>query len=234
MLAPFVLSLAGGGALRGDVLAGAGPGYLYLHGLGSVRTGEKSTSLLQHAARRGRACLRIDQRGHGESSGRLGEVTIGELVADVRRVLAHLGPQIVVGSSLGGLVAAFAAAAEPHLVRGLCLLAPALGFTAQLERHLDAEGRLWTSEGRAFVVERRVLDDAAGLDERGLPACLSMPTLLVHGTADDIVPPHASERFVAAIAHPAKDLWLVPGGDHRLNTVADAVWPRLDRLVEGG
>jgi len=238
---PFELKPARGGAgtVYGDALAGAEPGYLYLHGLGSVRTGEKSNSLLAHARAKGRSFLRIDQRGHGESAGQvgditIGDITIGELVDDVQRLLEHTGPRLVIGSSLGGLVAAFAAAARPELVRGLCLLAPALGFLAELEHHLDADGRLWTSNGAAFQVTPRVLDDARRLDERSLPARLTMPTLVVHGTADEVVATRGSERFFAAIPHASKDLWLVPGGDHRLNTVAAEVWPRLDLLVDAG
>jgi pimeloyl-ACP methyl ester carboxylesterase len=219
------------GTVRGDALAGDDPGYLYLHGLGSVRIGEKSESLLVHARRRRRAFLRVDQRGHGESTGQLGQVTIGELVADLQSVLERTGPRLVIGSSLGGLVAAFAAAARPELVRGLCLLAPALGFLHDLERRLDAAGRMWTSNGIGFPVTRRVLDDARQLEEQGLPTQLPMPVLVVHGTADDVVPPHASKHFFAAIPHARKELWLVPDGDHRLNAAAAAVWPRFDRLV---
>lgn len=234
MTAPFLLPLPSGSALRGDALPGREPGYVYLHGLGSVRAGEKSASLLRHAAERERAFLRIDQRGHGESPGTLGDVTIGELIADVQRLLDVTGPRVLVGSSLGGLVAAFAAAARPDLVPSLCLLAPAFGFVAGLERHLDAEGRLWTTEGKCFPVSERVLADARTLDEVALPQRLPMPVLVVHGAADDVVPPSASERFVAAIPHARKRLWLVPDGDHRLNTVAAEVWPRLDRLLDEG
>lgn len=233
MTTPFELRLDQGGALRGDALAGIEPGYLYLHGLGSVRVGEKSNSLLQHARAGNRAFLRYDQRGHGDSPGRLGEVTISELVHDLVRVLEHTGPRVLFGSSLGGLVAAFAAAARPELVRGLGLLAPAFHFLADLERHLDTEGRFWTGSGVGFVVARHVLDDARALDEAGLPRRLPMPVLVAHGTADAVVPTRASERFFEALPQTAKELWLVPDGDHRLNAVADAIWPRLDRLVAG-
>jgi pimeloyl-ACP methyl ester carboxylesterase len=229
--APFVLDLPGGERIVGDRLAGAPPCYLFLHGLGSVRKGEKSGSLLAHAAAHGRAFTRFDFRGHGESSGRIGHVTIGELVDDTVLVLERVGPAVVVGSSLGGLVGAHAAARRPDLVPALALLAPALGFLPRLERRLDAAGRLWTSEGFGFRVEPRVLEDAARLDEAGLPARLSMPVLVVHGERDDVVPPRLGESFFAAIPHARKELWLVPGGDHRLVREAPAIWARLDALV---
>lgn len=231
MTTPFEFRTGDGGIVRGDALGGDEPGYVYVHGLGSARGGAKSESLLTHARGIGRAFLRIDQRGHGESSGELGEVTIGELIVDLIAVLERTGPRRLVGSSLGGLVAAFAAAARPELVHGLCLLAPALGFLHDLEGRLDADGRMWTSTGVGFRVTARVLDDARRLDDRQLPARLPMPVLLVHGTADEVVPPAASERFFAALPHTRKDLWLVAGGDHRLDLAAAAIWPRFDRLL---
>jgi pimeloyl-ACP methyl ester carboxylesterase len=230
-LRPFRLDMAPGEFVVGDELPGARPGYLFLHGLGSVRAGEKSTSLLAHARARGRAFLRIDLRGHGESSSRIGKVAVSELVADVVQVLERTHPAIVVGSSLGGLVGAYAAAARPDLVSALALLAPALGLMSNLAARLDPQGRLWTSEGNGYRVEERVLADAQALDERGLPARLHVPTLVVHGTDDDVIPPVVSERFFAGVAAVRKQLWIVPGGDHRLNTVAAAIWQRVDALL---
>lgn len=229
--APFEHRLADGGVVRGDELVGDAPGYLYLHGLGSVRTGLKSDSLLRHAAAYGRAFVRVDMRGHGASTGTIGQVKVSDLIADAGALLARLGPRIVVGSSLGGLVAAFAAAAWPERVRGLGLLAPALGFMRDLERLLDAEGRLTTSDGRRFPVLPDVLADAQGLDEGGLGRRITAPTLIVHGSADEVVPATKSERLFATIEHARKELWIVPGGDHRLVDQAPAAWPRLDRLL---
>ncbi len=230
----FALPVAGG-EIRGDELPGAAPVYLFVHGLGSVRKGLKSDSLLLHAARRGRRFLRIDQRGHGESSGRIGRVKVSALVDDVRRVVQHMESCVLVGSSLGGLVAAFAAVAEPQRVRGLCLIAPAFGLLGNLQARLDARGELQTSNGLSFPVLPEVLADAhaLALDEPSLPIDLAVPTLVVHGTNDDVIPPFFSERFCAAIRHARKELWIVPGGDHRLVDHAAETWLRLDRLVEG-
>jgi pimeloyl-ACP methyl ester carboxylesterase len=230
---PFRFELGHGQRVVGDQLAGGQPGYVFLHGLGSVRAGEKSASLFAHAARRGRAALRFDQRGHGESSGRLGAVPPSELVGDALRILADRGPSLLVGSSLGGLVAAHVAAARPDLVLGLCLLAPAFGLMQNLRRQLDSNGCLTTANGITFAVHPAVLRDAdeLGATEANVPARIQAPTLVVHGTADTVIPPRASEWLFAALGSTRKELWLVPEGDHRLNTVADRVWPRLDAVV---
>lgn len=213
-----------------DRLPGKAPAYVFLHGLGSVRRGVKSDLLFSHAARSGRSALRYDARGHGEASGELGVVTIGELIQDARQLLDECGPAILIGSSLGGLVAAFAAVGHPAVV-GLALLAPALGFVSRLQRRLDAEGRMRTQNGIEFRVTERVLDDARQLDERALPGRLQVPTLVVHGTDDEVVPPALSERFYTALQSRRKQLWLVPGGGHRLHDSFDAVLQRLDALV---
>lgn len=231
MLRSSSLTAADGTRIAYDHLAGNAPAYVYLHGLGSVRQGEKSTALLQHAAGRGRGCLRFDFRGHGESGGVIGHATISEVVADTLMMLAISGDAILVGSSLGGLCAAFAAAAAPERVRGLVLLSPAFGYVSRMLQRLDPDGRLRTSNGQRFHLDQRVIDDAARLDEAGLPARLPMPVLVVHGTADDVVPVAISERFFAAIPHAHKQLWLIDGGDHRLNREVASIYARMDALL---
>ncbi|MEO6593458.1 MAG: alpha/beta hydrolase, partial [Planctomycetota bacterium] len=99
---PFMLDLGFGERIVGDLHKGRPPSYLFLHGLGSVRIGEKSNSLLDHAVSNDRGFLRIDLRGHGESTGRLGGVAVSELIADTVAVLERmaserLGPTVVVG-----------------------------------------------------------------------------------------------------------------------------------------
>jgi len=229
---PFALPLANGDTIRGDELPGAAPGYLYIHGLGSVRTGLKSDSLLQHAEARGRAFVRYDQRGHGESSGTIGRVTITELIADALVIARRMPQCVLVGSSLGGLVAAFASVLAPDRVRALCLIAPAIGLAKNLRDRLDADGCMQTSNGLRFPVLQHVIDDAKNLREDDLAARITVPTLVVHGTLDDVVPSRASELFFAAIPAPRKDLWIVANGDHRLANEGPAMWRRLDRLID--
>lgn len=227
----FRIDLDDGHHIVGDHIAGTTPGYLFLHGLGSTRLGEKSDSLMAWAAARGRAFTRIDFRGHGDSSGTIGQIMIGELIADVTLLLERFGPVVLVGSSLGGVVGAFATAQRRDLVTGLGLIAPALGFMHRLERSTDDQGRMWTTDGRSFVLHQHVIADAKALDERGLPRQLDVPTLVVHGDADEVVSHTRSRRFFAGLPHASKELWVVPDGDHRLSTVTGSIWERLDRLV---
>lgn len=206
------------------------PGFLFLHGLGSVRAGEKSEALLAHARAAGRAFTRFDFRGHGESTGTIGVVTMSELLVDAGLVLDLAGPSILVGSSLGALVAAHLAASRPHDVKGLALLAPAFGFLPRMRQRLDRAGRMQTSEGMSFAVHERALADAARHDESGLPGRLPMPVFLAHGTDDELVPSSLSNAFFNAIPHSDKDLWIVEGGNHRLNREIHEILQRMQAL----
>ncbi len=234
-LRPLRLTSSDGVALAGDDLHGASPPLLFLHGLGSTRAGDKSASLLAYARRRGQRAVRIDFRGHGASAGRMADLTVSGLVADARAALEHTGPAIVIGSSLGGLIAAWTAARHPELVRALVLLAPAFGFLRRLaQRPRRGNQVVIQSQWVQAEFNLGVLDDAARWNEAELPRLLRMPTLLVHGVGDDVVPAIESERLFAAIPHAHKDLWLVEaadGGDHRLTGAIERVWPMLERLL---
>lgn len=213
-----------------DRLAGDAPCYVYLHGFASVRTGEKSNALVRHAHARGRAAMRFDFRGHGDSTGTIGHVTFSELLADAGLVLDAAGPSFLVGTSLGALVAAHLAATRPQEVLGLALIAPAFGWLPGMARRLDDRGHMQTTEGISVRIHERALADAARHDEKNLPARLPMPVFVAHGTADEVVPHVLSERFFAAIPHPRKDLWIVADGDHRLTRDIDAIYGRMERL----
>lgn len=235
-LHPLRLRSADGTTLAGDELPGRSPALVFLHGLGSTRAGDKSASLLGYARRTGRRVVRIDMRGHGASAGRLAALTVSGLVADARAALDHSGPAILVGSSLGGLVAAWTAARHPESVHALVLLAPALGFLRRLAtRPRRGDKVVIASQWVQAELDLTVLEDAVHWDETELPARLTMPTLIVHGRDDQVVPVAESERLFAAMPNPHKALWLVDahdGGDHRLNLAIERVWPMLDRLLD--
>ncbi len=229
------LSPAPGVCLAAEVMAGDPPAYVYLHGMSSERVGEKSEALLARARRRGRGFARFDFRGHGESSGSMADFTLTELVEDTITVLHRAGPSLLVGSSLGGLVGAWAAARNDDLVLGLTMLSPALGFLSEIKRSRQRGKpvRLQDSEGDEMVFSERALQDAMSYDENALPERLSMPVLIVHGELDDSVPHHVSQRFFDALPHPRKDFWLVPGGDHGLDLPIHEIYDRMEALMDG-
>ena len=205
-----------------------------MHGMSSVRTGDKSDALLERARRRGRSFARFDLRGHGESSGNVADMTLTELVADTTAVLQRVGPGLLVGSSLGALVAAWTAACSADLVLGLTMLSPALGFLPEIARSRQ-QGQpinLRDSEGDELIFSQRAIEDAVSYDEEALPAQLWMPTLIVHGELDDSVPFQLSQRFFEALPHERKDFWLVTEDGHRLNRPIHEIYDRMDALMD--
>src|SRR3954464_11248318 len=121
--------------------AGALPGLLWLGGFKSDMQGTKALALDGWAAEHGRGCVRFDYSGHGESGGAFADGTIGRWLEESLAVLdaCRRGPQILVGSSMGGWLALLAARelagrrpAGPAPITGMVLIAPAVDFTEVL------------------------------------------------------------------------------------------------------
>jgi len=90
------------------VASGAGkPGLIWLCGLKSEMTSTKAAAVADWARVQGLACLRFDYSGHGRSGGRIEEGTISRWLEEAAAVFSRLteGPQILVGSSMGGYIA---------------------------------------------------------------------------------------------------------------------------------
>src|SRR3954471_14329785 len=121
--------------------AGGGPGLFWLSGFNSDMQGTKALALDAWAAGQGRACVRFDYSGHGISGGNFADGTIGRWLEESLAVFDRFceGPQVVVGSSMGGWIALLLARemARPRgtgraTIAGLVLIAPAPDFTEQL------------------------------------------------------------------------------------------------------
>src|SRR5882757_2328186 len=132
----------GSGARRIAVRAraGSGSGLFWLGGFNSDMRGTKALALEAWAAEHGRACIRFDYSGHGESGGAFIDGTIGRWLEEALAVFEQFcrGPQVVIGSSMGGWMALLLAreiakreAARASLA-GLVLIAPAPDFTEEL------------------------------------------------------------------------------------------------------
>lgn len=219
------------------------PGTLFLGGLASDMTGTKAAFLEACARRDGRAFLRFDYTGHGASSGRFEDGCIGDWFRDAADALDRLteGPQVLVGSSMGGWIALLLARARPGRVAGLVGVAAAPDFTEDLIRPaLDpaALARL-AEEGHArlpsaydpagMTVTRRLLEDGARHLVLRDPLPLPFPVRLLHGTADAEVPQAVALRLLDHATGPDLRLTLVKGADHRLSEPADLAL--LDRTL---
>lgn len=213
---------------------GAGPGVVFLGGYKSDMTGTKAAHLQAWAEATGRAFLRFDYSGHGQSSGRFEDGGIGDWFADARAIIAGLttGPQVLVGSSMGGWISLLVARAVPERVAGLVGVAAAPDFTEDLMwgSYSEAQKALLHSQGwlaepseysdAPYIITKTFLDDGANyLVLRG-PLNLPFPVRLLQGTADVDVPPAVALRLMDHADSPDLRLTLVKGADHRFSTPA--------------
>ncbi len=210
---------------------GAGPGVVFLGGFKSDMTGTKAMHLQAWAEAQGRAFLRFDYSGHGQSSGAFLDGAIGDWAADAIAAIATLtsGPQILVGSSMGGWMALLVARAMPERVAGLVGIAAAPDFTE------DSMWAAFTPEMRAelalgqvalpseygdapYIITKRLIEE--GRDQLVLrnPLPLPFPVRLLQGTADVDVPPSVALRLLDHATSPDMRLTLVKGADHRFST----------------
>ncbi|WP_370655664.1 alpha/beta hydrolase [Paracraurococcus lichenis] len=229
--------------------AGRGPGVVFLGGFNSDMTGSKAEDLSAFCAARGQAFLRFDYSGHGASGGRFVEGTIGRWAADAEAVLDALaaGPQVLVGSSMGGWIALLLALRRPERLAGLIGIAAAPDFTARMEEGLTPEARaalerdgVWhrpSAYGEPYPIARALIEEGRNhlLLHRPLP--LVAPVRLLHGQQDPDVPWDLSLRIAAAVTGEDVQVTLIKDGDHRLSRPQDLALLRRTLaalLGEGG
>lgn len=209
---------------------GRAPGIVWLGGFKSEMTATKATALDAWAEGEGLAFVRFDYYGHGASSGNFREGTVSRWLDDTLAVLDELttGPQIVVGSSMGGWLALLAALARPDRVAALLLIAPATDFTEELLwALLDADGRRqivdkgeWLRpsayDPNPYPITRSLVEDGRKHLLLGAPIALSCPVRIVQGMKDPDVPWQHVMKLVDRLG-PDTQIVLVKDGDHRLS-----------------
>jgi pimeloyl-ACP methyl ester carboxylesterase len=219
---------------------GAEPGLFWLAGFNSDMNGTKAMALDQWAAAHGRACVRFDYSGHGESGGAFTEGTIGRWLAEALAVFAACcrGPQIVVGSSMGGWIALLMARelrlrseAAANLA-GMVLIAPAPDFTEALmwpilppeaRRQIETDG-VWlrpSEYGDPYPITRGLIEDGRKHLLLNSSIETGCPVRIFQGRQDPDVP---WQHAMTLLAHLPRDdvvLTMIQDGDHRLSRPQD-------------
>jgi pimeloyl-ACP methyl ester carboxylesterase len=229
---------------------GAAPGLFWLGGFKSDMKGTKAAALDAFAADKGRGLVRFDYSGHGESHGDFVDGTIGRWLTDSLAVFTAFcrGPQVVIGSSMGGWLALLLArelrrAHDPKRppaasIAAMVLIAPAVDFTEELmwknfppavKRQIETEGA-WARPSQygheSYPITRGLIEDGrrhlllGGLIETGCPV------RILQGVEDPDVPWGHAVELVSRLAQDDVVLTLVKDGDHRLSRPED-----LERLI---
>lgn len=239
-----ILARGDGASIAYHRTPGRSPTVAFFHGFHSNMTGGKALALEAFCAGRGQAFLRFDASGHGASSGRVEDGTIGRWADDATAVLEELteGPLVLVGSSFGGWIALLAALRLRERVKGLMGVAAAPDFTEDLmwalftpeqRRTMLETGEVvlpncyepdnpWTVP-RALIEEARnhlLLRDAINLH---------CPVRLIQGQQDADVPWETALKLADCLAAEDVEIHLIKDGDHRLSREVDIA--RLNRVL---
>lgn len=209
---------------------GTGPCVVFLGGLKSDMEGTKAVHLEAWCQAQGRAFLRFDYSGHGESSGTFEEGCIGDWHEDAVFAVQSLveGPYVLVGSSMGGWQALLLARALPDRLAGLVTIAAApdftedgywAGFDDAQKAELESKGfvALPSDYMEPYIVTKRMIEDGRQQLVLRSPLALNVPVRFLQGTEDTAV---STETAVRLLEHATGDemrLTLVKGADHRFS-----------------
>jgi pimeloyl-ACP methyl ester carboxylesterase len=231
--------------------AGSPPGLLWLGGFKSDMKGTKAEALDAWARDHGRAMVRFDYSGHGESGGDFAAGTIGRWLEECVAVFEAYcrGPQVVVGSSMGGWLALLLmrelgrragapGGPAPAPIAGMVLIAPAVDFTEELmwkrfppeiRREIEEKG-VWARPSQysdePYLITRGLIEEGrqhlllGGMIETGCPV------RILQGVHDPDVPWQHAVELVARFAQDDVVLTMIKDGDHRLSRTED-----IERLI---
>jgi pimeloyl-ACP methyl ester carboxylesterase len=232
----------GGRRIAVRARAGTAPGLFWLGGFNSDMRGTKALALDAWAAEQGRACVRFDYSGHGESGGAFIDGTIGRWLEESVAVFEQFcrGPQVVIGSSMGGWMALLLAReiakreGSQASLAGLVLIAPAPDFTEQLmwnglsediREEIRTKG-VWLrpsayGDGAPYPITRALIEEGRNHLLLGSAIEVGCPVRILQGAQDPDVP----WQHAFALAHrlPSDDvvLTMIQDGDHRLSRPQD-------------
>lgn len=242
-------------AYRAEAAPPGGVGLFWLPGYKSDMASTKATELAAFACAEGYGCTRFDYSGHGVSSGAFEEGTIGAWLEEAETVFRRLteGPQIVVGSSMGGYIALLllrrlmaAAPEEAARVLGLVLIAPAWDMTEELMwRQFDAEARRELEEtgvfrrpseyGEPYAITRVLIEEGRSHLLGRKPFAPGRPVVILQGRLDTSVPVGHARVLLDILQGGTTELIEIADGDHRLARPQDLslLFTKIGELAAG-
>ena len=242
---PETLAVPDGATIAYHSSPGKGPGVVFLGGFRSDMTGTKAMALEAHCRKQGRAFLRFDYTGHGASSGAFVDGTIGRWADDALAVLDQLtqGPQVLVGSSMGGWIMLLVARARPGRIAGLLGLAAAPDFTEDLIPKELTPGQMTDVMEKGLVtipncydpddpyqITHALLEDGRNHLLLRAPLPITCPVRLIQGMKDADVPWQTALRIQEKLASEDVEITLAKGADHRLSEPHDIA--RLTNVLD--
>jgi pimeloyl-ACP methyl ester carboxylesterase len=225
---------------RGSSRDGLGRTIILCHGMMSSKEGTKQKAFAHAFEEIGFSVLRFDFSFCGESEGKFEEITFAQEVDDLRSAVRWAqeegaGPIGLLGSSMGGAVAILHAKEDPSIAA--LVTVAAVGSPARIADRMDLlhqKTQEWKEEGYLLGAEgepgEEFLEDARRQDVMGAARGLSVPLLVLHGGADEVVPVEDAHAIHGNAGGP-KGLKILPGVDHRF-TQAGALEEALELATE--
>lgn len=211
--------------------AGKSPTVVFMGGFKSDMTGAKATALEQFCQQNGQGFLRFDYTGHGQSSGRFEEGTIGAWALDARETIEALtqGKLVLMGSSMGAWISLLTALALKERIMGIVGIASAPDFTEHLiwqrlsheqKRQLEEQGVFHAPScygEEPYPITRRLIEEGRNHLLLHRPIDIQAPVRLIHGDNDEDVPWQTSVKLMENLQSTDVRLHLIKGGNHRLS-----------------
>ena len=218
-----------------------GFGVFWLSGFMSDMVSTKATALAEWAAEHGHACTRFDYSGHGQSEGRFADGTIGCWLEEAEAAFTQLtkGPQIVVGSSMGGYIALLLlrrllqrAPTVAERLAALVLIAPAWDMTEELmwqrfapsaRAEIEAKGVFMrpSQYGDPYPITRQLIEEGRNHLLARKTFDPGRPVRIMHGLQDPDVPWEHTLDLASFLDGGWTEVSAIPDGEHRLSRPED-------------
>ena len=213
-------------------LKGRGLGIIFIHGLNSDMNGAKALTVEKYARKNNLNFIRFDCRGHGKSHGRFEEFTISDWRKDLLNIIDYVarGPQILIGSSMGGWLMMLAAKARPQRIKGMIGLAAAPDFGKDLYNSLNKKNKKeittkgitkYSSYGFSYYLTKKFFIEAEKNRVLNNSFRFTKPLVLIHGLKDNIVKEDVPRKILKKVTGKNINIIYLKESDHRLSSETD-------------
>ena len=218
--------------IRYKSIKGKVPGIIFIHGLNSDMSGQKALSIERFARKNKLSFIRFECRGHGKSDGKFEDFTISDWKKDLLDIIDNIakGPQILVGSSMGGWLMFLAAKARPSRVTGMVGLAAAPDYIddfynnlpVKKKKELNNKGFIkYSSYGFSYLVKKKYILNGRENKILNKEFKWKKPLILIQGLKDNVVKPNVPEKIVKKVKGNQIQIKLIKNSDHRLSEPFD-------------
>ena len=215
-------------------IKGKSPGIVFIHGLNSNMEGKKAIFIEKYAKKNKLSFIRFDCRGHGKSSGNFEDFTISDWKKDLFDIIDNLtkGPQILIGSSMGGWLMLLAAKSKKRKISALIGLAAAADFGKDLFNSLSIKNKQdiktkgitkYTYKGFAYYLTKEFFIHCTKNKILNKKINFNKPVILIHGNKDNIVKDTMPIKIMKKLSSKNVQIKFLKSSDHSLSSSADLI-----------